>query len=96
MPARDFAEWLLRPIMEAVLYVLGYCTGKAIIPILTLGRRHAESFGGDTRPRPRYRKAPRSVPPQLVSADTAALCGLLFWLVIIIVAVLMWRSLARS
>jgi hypothetical protein len=82
------AEFLLRPLFEIVFYGVGYLTGRVILPVITLGR-----FRSEGRRRDEYRerrrqgaRSPRHRSPDghwILSDDTVAFCGIVFWALII-------------
>jgi hypothetical protein len=42
MPGSIFAEFILRPIVEVILSVFCYWTGRIVVPLLSLGQVRIE------------------------------------------------------
>jgi hypothetical protein len=91
MPASLLTEIIFRPLFEIVLHVLGYLTGMVVVPLFTLGRYRIAPLLPEQRPRPRTRRQGHTpAQPDSISADDAALIGLLFWAVVAGAVALIW------
>ena len=92
MPVSALAEFILRPIFEIVFHVLGYWTGYVIVPIFSFGKYSVEPVFSRKRKisGKRYRASNSSKSGEL-SADAAALIGLLFWAMLVLIPVLLWH-----
>ena len=93
MPGSVVAELIIRPVFEFVLYAVGYLTGYVVVPAATFGFFTVEPVAsGSRRPRPRLRSAKASPSPRVVSADVAALVGILFWVLAVAIGYLLSRE----
>lgn len=94
MPADFLAEILFRFVFELVVYGVGYLTGAVFVPVFSFGAYRVEEVARPVRGKRRKRR-PRSQPqpPRTVSADTAALIGLLFWTFVIVIG---WLALRQT
>lgn len=92
MPVSALAEFILRPIFEIVFHVLGYWTGYVIVSIFSFGRYTVEPILSRKRTRAGKRdKAVNSNKQGELPADAAALIGLLFWAMLVLIPVLLWH-----
>jgi hypothetical protein len=92
MPASALAEFILWPIFELIMYVVGYLTGYVVVPVFTLGRYRVAPFVS-RRPN-RYGKGrKRSLLSQVnvISDEAAMYIGLVFWAVVIAAGYFIWR-----
>ena len=48
MPASIIGELILQPILEIIFHVVGYYTGRAVVPLFTLGRVKCDRITTDT------------------------------------------------
>ncbi len=94
MPGEIIGEFILRPIVEIIVQVFCYFTGRVIVPMLTLGLVYVEPAPKGTRVvKPRWHGFHRATRGRyVVDADMGALLGLLFWALVIVVVVLVYRS----
>ena len=92
MPGSIFSDWLLQPLIEIALRVLGYWTGRIVTSTFTLGRVRSEASGRDRRPRPRWHGI-RCVPDRgwRIDPETTVLIGWLFWIAVGLAAYFVWR-----
>ena len=51
MPASIIGELILQPILEFVFHVVGYCIGRVVVCVFTLGRIKCDPMLADTRRR---------------------------------------------
>jgi hypothetical protein len=93
MPGSVLAELILRPVFEIVLYFVGYLTGQVVVPAVTFGLYTVEPVSASgRRPRPRLKRKAAPIASRVVSADLAALVGLLSWAVALVIGYLLWRA----
>ena len=93
MPSSVIAELLVQPIIEFVLYFVGYNTGRVVVPILTLGACSVESVPPSNRGA--RIKATSAITPsasRVLSFHVAAFLGICFWLAIFAIGYLLWRG----
>lgn len=92
MPGSAIADWMLQPILEAILQVFGYMTACVVVPVLSLGRIAIEHDGRPRRARPRWHGFHRAeAGGYVIDADMASLLGLLFWVAVGIAAYFLLR-----
>jgi hypothetical protein len=103
MPLRFVVEAVIEAVVEFGARALGYWTGCLLVPLLSLGRyrvaavQPAESraLRRERRERSRrsasHRDGPAAAEPGVVSADTAVLVGLMFWVGMLVLA--FWLAL---
>ncbi len=74
-------EFLARTVGELVLEVVGYFTGRIVIPVFTFGRVHVEPGRKGEWTKPRWRRLVR-LPDgtYLMSAEMGATWGALLWI----------------
>lgn len=76
-------EWILQPLLEAILQFFGYWTACVVVPVFSLGRVAIERDGRPRRVRPRWHGFHRAESGDIViDADMASLLGLLFWVAV--------------
>ncbi|MFT3807984.1 hypothetical protein [Arenimonas sp.] len=95
MPAEFLFEILLRFVFELIAYAVGYLTGSVIVPLFSLGAYSVEPFEKPVRGKRRQRRKrsrPEDRPPRTVLAETTTIVGLLFWVLVAIIAYLAMRS----
>ena len=77
----QFIFELLQPILEFVLYPIGYCTAWLVVPVFTFGCVTVEPGPAGKRVnRGRIQSAGRG--QYLMDADLAACIGILFWVLV--------------
>lgn len=81
MPGSVIAELLLQPLLEAVLQIFGYWTGRIAVPVLSFGLIRIEDAPRTRRTRPRLRGARRLDRHFVIGDDACMFLGLLFWAV---------------
>jgi hypothetical protein len=107
MPGSIVSELILRPVLEIVLYVFGYWTGRIAVPLLSLGQvriEHADPEPGartredrkrggpPKRVRPRWHGFQRAPDGAIVIDDEmTAYLGMLFWVAIATAAYFLFR-----
>jgi hypothetical protein len=92
MPVSALAEFILWPLFELAFHVFGYLTGYLIVPILSIGHYSVEPiFSRKRKISGKSYRASNSSEPGELSAEAAALIGLLFWVVFVAIGVLIWR-----
>lgn len=73
-------EFILRPILEFVLYVFGYWTGRLVLPLFSAGRVEVAPLFERTKVKPKWHGFQRGAEGRLVAdSDTASLIGFVFW-----------------
>lgn len=93
MPGSVIAEVLVQPIIEFVLYFVGYNTSRVAVPILTLGAWSVESVAPSNRAariRAKSSLAPSSF--RVLSFHVAALVGICLWVAVFAIGYLLWRG----
>jgi hypothetical protein len=97
MPGSILAEWFLQPLLELILQLFGYWTGRIVVPVLSLGFVRVEAMPSDNnrkkrRAKPRWHGFHRSQDGGIViDDDMTVLLGLLFWAVVGIAAYFVLR-----
>ena len=79
------SDFLLQTVGEFALQVAGYITGRIVVPMLTLDRVHIEPSPKGEWTTPKWHGFNRQPNGSyLASAETGALRGLAFWIVVAI------------
>lgn len=89
MPLEFAAEVVFRFVFEVVFYALGYATGWLLVPALSFGYYTVEPIPPPKRGSRRVRSGSADRPRQL-SADAAAVVGILFWAALVALGVSVW------
>ena len=89
MPLEFAAEVVLRFLLEAVLYTVGYATGWLLVPALSFGYYEPEPLAPPKRGAKRIRTSGVRHPRQ-VSAKVTAMVGGLFWFVVVAAGLALW------
>jgi hypothetical protein len=83
MPGSIISEWLLRPLIELLLQLLGYWTGRIVVPALSFGLIRIEHIERAKRIRPRWHGFHRGKDGGIVIDDEMTmLLGFLSWVVV--------------
>ena len=106
MPGSIISELILRPVLEIVLHVIGYWTGRVIVPVLSLGWVRIDPAAADRKQvvRPRAERK-RAGPPRrdrrgfhrapdgaiIIDEEMAMYVGALFWVAVGIAAYFLFR-----
>lgn len=86
-------ELLLQPILELVFYVLGYATAWVIVPVFTFGQVTVEPGADGKFLRPKRGRIQRSAAGKYVmEAEVAVWVGVLFWILVAVVAYTVGRG----
>lgn len=97
---QELAEAIARPLFELVLQLFGHCSGRMLLPVLSLGRIRAEARRDQPPRRPGKRRHGnplfyRDARGGLVASDDAVMIlGLACWALLALAAFLLYR-LAR-
>lgn len=87
MPGSIIGELVLQPIAELVLQVVGYFTGRLVVPVLSFGYAVVEPAPKGTRVYPKWHGFGRgSTGGVVVDAEMGSLLGLLFWAAVAVAA----------
>lgn len=89
MPLEFAAEMFFRFLFEFFFYTFGYATGWLLIPALSFGYYEVEPLSPPRRGKKRLRAQGVGHPRQL-TADTAAVIGILFWSGVVVVGLALW------
>lgn len=80
MPLEAVAESVLAPLLGLVLELLGYLTGRVVVPVFTFGFFRVEALSREKRRRRTGEWFARQTnQPRVISPDAGALCGFVFW-----------------
>lgn len=80
MPGSALVEWFLQPLIELLLQVFGYWTGRIVVPVLSFGLIRIEHVGNVRRSRPRWHGFHRAKGGGFViDEDMTMFLGVLFW-----------------
>ena len=82
MPLSPIAEFILQPVLELVLQVVGYFTARVIVPIFTLGAVHVEPGPHKELVVPKFGRIQRHGGKLIMEAELGALFGIIFWFII--------------
>lgn len=82
MPLTPIAEFILQPILELVLQVIGYLTARIIVPIFSFGLIHVEPGPQKELVIPKLGGVQRHGDKLIMDAELGALIGLIFWLLV--------------
>ena len=85
-PASRDSRALRFSMFEVLHDVVGYLTARLLLPIISFGWVRVGPLGSGSA-----RRLTRSHGGIIVSADLAPLVGLLFWILVLIVCILLWR-----
>ena len=89
MPLSAVGEFFLQPLFELIFQVLGYLTGRVVVPLFSFGIVRVERIIGKTKHRPSLRNARiESEQHRVISADAGTFFGILFWCLVAIVVFL--------
>jgi len=89
MPGSIIGELVLQPIAELVLQLAGYVTARIVVPVLTLGRVTVEPAPKGVRVYPKWHGFNRGSNGRVVvDAEMGSLLGLMFWVLVALVAYL--------
>lgn len=92
MPGSVLAEWFLQPLLELLLQVFGYWTGRIVVPVLSFGLIRIEHADGKRRARPRWHGFHRAEKGGIViDDDTTIFLGLAFWVAVGVAAYFILR-----
>lgn len=89
MPLEFAAEMFVRFLFELMFYTFGYATGWLLIPALSFGYYEVEPLSPPKRGKKRLQAQAAGHPRQL-TADTAAVIGILFWAVAVVLGFALW------
>ncbi|MEA9579492.1 hypothetical protein VC218_11400 [Xanthomonas nasturtii] len=89
MPLEFAAEIFFRFLFEVIVYTFGYATGWLLIPVLSFGYYEVEPLSPPKRGAKQMRAQGVRHPRQL-TADAAAVIGILFWVVAIALGLVLW------
>lgn len=93
MPGSLIGELILEPIAELVFQLAGYFTGRIVVPVLSLGRASVEPLRKGVRVTPKWHGFQRASDGTIVvSAETGALLGIVFWAAVGVVAYFVFRD----
>lgn len=104
MPGSIISELILRPVLEIVLHVIGYWTGRVVVPVLSLGLVRIDPADRKQVQRPRADRK-RAGPPRrdrrgfhrapdgaiIIDDEMAMYVGVLFWAAVGIAAYFLFR-----
>lgn len=100
MPLEAVGAFILRPVLELLLEVFGYLTGRVVVPLFTFGLFRVERLAEDRKQRRARRRSGRGAGPaepaeqaRVLGADWGTLVGLLFWALVIVGLYLLYRAL---
>lgn len=80
MPGSFIGELILQPVAELVLQVIGYFTGRVVVPVFSLGYAAVEPAPKGVSVYPKWHGFHRgSDGSTVVDAEMGALLGLVFW-----------------
>ena len=83
MPGEAIGEFILRPLFELVLHVLGYLTGRIVVPLFSMGTVRVMPIFRPAKVKPKWHGFHRGPKGNLIAdCDTATLIGLVFWLAV--------------
>lgn len=82
MPLTPIAEFILQPILELVLQVIGYLTARVIVPTFSFGLIHVEPGPQKELVLPKLGRVQRHGGKLIMDAELGALIGIIFWLVV--------------
>ncbi len=92
MPLGAIAEFLLQPLAEALLQIAGYFTSRIVVPVLSFGRAHVEPAPKGALVKPRWHGFQRGSDGKIVvDAEMGSLLGLLFWILVGIIAFVIYH-----
>ncbi len=81
MPGSALVEWFLQPLLELLLQVFGYWTGRIVVPVLSLGLIRIEHVDSARRSRPRWHGFHRAKSGGfIIDEDMTVFLGVLFWI----------------
>lgn len=93
MPLEIAAEFILKPVLEFLLELFGYMTGRVVVPLFTGGLVRVEHLSKEQRRRrTRGRFVRQTHRPRVISADAGTLCGMLFWALAALCGYLLLRA----
>jgi hypothetical protein len=87
MPGEIIVELIFRPLVELVLQLICYLTGRVVVPFFSLGTAYVEPAPKDVRViTPKWHGFHRgSSGKVVVDCEMGALLGLLFWVFVAVV-----------
>ena len=102
MPGSILSEWILQPLLELLLQIFGYWTGRIVVPILSFGLIRIEDvriegtrikgMSRARRTRPRWHGFHRGTHGGIVIDDEMTMClGFLFWVAVGVAAYFLLR-----
>ena len=104
MPGSIISELILRPVLEIVLHVIGYWTGRVVVPVLSLGLVRIDPADRKQVVRPRAERKRAGPPPRdrrgfhrapdgaiIIDEEMAMYVGALFWVAVGIAAYFLFR-----
>lgn len=83
MPGSFIGELILQPVAELALQVIGYFTGRVVVPVLSLGYASVEPAPKGVSVYPKWHRLNRGSDGSIVvDAEMGALLGLAFWVLV--------------
>lgn len=90
--AEAVVEFIIQPVIEAVLQLAGYVTSRVIVPLFSLGHAYVEPAPKGVIVKPRWHGFHRGSDRKIVvDAEMGSLLGLIFWAVVITATVFLYR-----
>ena len=84
MPLGPIAEFILQPIAELVIQLIGYFTGRIIVPAFTLGKVYVEPGPDKKFVVPKFGRIQRLNGRLIMDAELGAFIGIVFWFITVI------------
>jgi hypothetical protein len=80
MPLSAIGEFFLQPLFEIIFQVLGYLTGRIVVPVFSFGLVRVERIVEKIKHRPSLKNVRvESDRSRVISADAGTFLGILFW-----------------
>ena len=92
MPLSPIAEFLIQPLAELTLQVVGYFTSRIIVPAFTLGFVYVEPGPQKETVVPKLGSIQKHGYKYIMDAELGALFGVIFWFIIGVSAIVYFKN----
>ena len=93
MPGEAIAEFLLRPILELILQLIGYFTSRVLFPLISFGYISVAPSSKGVRVYPKWHGFDRASNGKIVlHEEMGALLGIIIWVLAIIGGVYVYST----